>query len=279
MVAHRGKKISFYDMTKIFSVAYNRVATVKKAVNGFRKCGLWPFYDHIFTDEDFAPSNPETAFPLLDMDSTALQDVSQQCPRLQENDKEYNERPQETQQVDTQQEERPLRLVENPESQPTQESCSQDDVPSTSGLQSDTTAIRARRVLFELCLPTQDRSGENPKKARKHPSEQSQHLTSSPYKNILAEKAKKRLATVERAKKKTTAKKRTVKTTNHTVLDYGSDDEAWPCLVCGEPYSNSKPGEEWIQCNMCKHWAHQDCTPRDCYYYICQNYDSDDDTI
>ena len=34
MIAHRGKKIS------IMTVAYNKVATVEKSVNGFRKCGL-----------------------------------------------------------------------------------------------------------------------------------------------------------------------------------------------------------------------------------------------
>jgi len=56
MVAHHGRRISFYDMAGIFAVAYNREATVEKSVNDFRKCGLWPFNDGIFTDEDFAAS-------------------------------------------------------------------------------------------------------------------------------------------------------------------------------------------------------------------------------
>lgn len=52
------------------------------------------------------------------------------------------------------------------------------------------------------------------------------------------------------------------------------DDELWPCLICGETYSRSR--EKWIQCQSCKHWAHEDCTDgRD--YFLCQNCDSDDD--
>ena len=52
--------------------------------------------------------------------------------------------------------------------------------------------------------------------------------------------------------------------------------EEWPCLVCGEPYRNSRPGEKWVQCFDCKHWSHEECTPGDAYY-VCQNCESDDD--
>ena len=39
----------------IFGQAYNKAATVGIAVNGFAACGIWPFNENIFTDEDFAP--------------------------------------------------------------------------------------------------------------------------------------------------------------------------------------------------------------------------------
>ena len=32
------------------------------------------------------------------------------------------------------------------------------------------------------------------------------------------------------------------------------------CLVCQEAYSNSKPGEQWIQCMDWGNWSHFDCT-------------------
>ena len=32
------------------------------------------------------------------------------------------------------------------------------------------------------------------------------------------------------------------------------DDDEWPCLVCGEPFRSSRPGESWIHCQVCQHW-------------------------
>ena len=46
------ERVSFYEIPEIFAVAYNRTATVEISVNGFRACGLWPFNDCIFSDED-----------------------------------------------------------------------------------------------------------------------------------------------------------------------------------------------------------------------------------
>ena len=53
MVANPGKRITFFEMAGIFTTAYNKSATIEKAVNGFRVCGLWPFNDQIFDEEDF----------------------------------------------------------------------------------------------------------------------------------------------------------------------------------------------------------------------------------
>ena len=52
MVANPVKSITLFEMAGIFSTAYNKTATIKKAVNGFRACGLWPFNDQIFDEED-----------------------------------------------------------------------------------------------------------------------------------------------------------------------------------------------------------------------------------
>ena len=55
---------------------------------------------------------------------------------------------------------------------------------------------------------------------------------------------------------------------------HSDSDEEWPCLVCCEPFADSKPGEPWVQCNMCKRWEHEECTPGH-PLYICHNCDSD----
>ena len=38
-------------------------------------------------------------------------------------------------------------------------------------------------------------------------------------------------------------------------------DEEWPCLICGEPFNNSRSRELWVQCQECHKWAHNECTP------------------
>ena len=54
MTSPHGQSITFYDMVGIFGTAFLRTSTTDKAINGFRACGLWPFHDTIFQDNEFA---------------------------------------------------------------------------------------------------------------------------------------------------------------------------------------------------------------------------------
>jgi hypothetical protein len=56
MIQHPGKRITFYQMGKIFGLAYVRVALMAKALSGFQASGICPYNPDIFTDEDFAPA-------------------------------------------------------------------------------------------------------------------------------------------------------------------------------------------------------------------------------
>ncbi|CAM4597048.1 unnamed protein product [Leuciscus chuanchicus] len=38
----------------------------------------------------------------------------------------------------------------------------------------------------------------------------------------------------------------------------GSQEEE--CVVCGEAFNSSMPGEVWVQCLFCLHWSHKACT-------------------
>lgn len=53
-----------------------------------------------------------------------------------------------------------------------------------------------------------------------------------------------------------------------------SIEEEWFCIVCCEPYSNSKSGENWISCYMCKQWSHEECTPGT-HPFVCHHCDPD----
>ena len=38
------------------------------------------------------------------------------------------------------------------------------------------------------------------------------------------------------------------------------DEDESGCIMCGELYADSRPGEQWIQCMKCSQWCHEDCT-------------------
>jgi len=56
MTSNPGRRISAFEVAGIFAAAYNRSASLQKAVAGFEFCGLWPYNPNRFTDDDFAPS-------------------------------------------------------------------------------------------------------------------------------------------------------------------------------------------------------------------------------
>ncbi|KAK9882792.1 hypothetical protein WA026_023306 [Henosepilachna vigintioctopunctata] len=42
--------------------------------------------------------------------------------------------------------------------------------------------------------------------------------------------------------------------------NYDQDDEEdCACIYCNDLYSRSKPGEDWLRCLKCSHWAHASC--------------------
>ena len=49
------------------------------------------------------------------------------------------------------------------------------------------------------------------------------------------------------------------------------------CLVCVEPFANSRPREIWFQCVKFKQWAHEKCTPGKAIY-VRQKLNSDDES-
>lgn len=56
LVTHPGRVITQYQVAELFGIAYGRCASIEKAVNAFRMCGIVPINPGVFTDEDFMPS-------------------------------------------------------------------------------------------------------------------------------------------------------------------------------------------------------------------------------
>lgn len=279
MVANPGKRISFYDIAEIFAVAYNKSATIEKSVNGFRVCGLWPFNNHIFTDEDFAPSaltdEPAPQQVTAEDDQEQIRKNSQNRifeADIVETDSSGSQSRITMNKEGKQEEELSMKVaVQNDGIQTT--SSDNTSIPATSQscaeIPQSRDVFRARSLLSELCKPVKSAS----KRKRTRKTERAQVITSSPYKNAMKEKESKKKP------KTSVVVKKTVKNQNKSNEDTGeesSDNEEWPCLVCGEPFCNSRPREKWIQCALCQQWAHEECTLGKSYY-ICQNCDSDDE--
>ena len=66
--------ISRHDVAAIFGNVHEKVATLDKAISGFRVTGLFPVNREIFTDHDFAPSS------VLKQDQLAQPSTSRDAP-------------------------------------------------------------------------------------------------------------------------------------------------------------------------------------------------------
>ena len=99
-------------------------------------------------------------------------------------------------------------------------------------------------------------------------------LTDTPVKKALEAEAAKRKTKVKgptsRKVARTLAPKKQVKAAKRPKA---TEEDACQCLVCDEPFGNSRPGEKWVSCTDCGKWAHEDCTSGD-LCYVCHNCDS-----
>ncbi|KAJ0178473.1 hypothetical protein K1T71_006296 [Dendrolimus kikuchii] len=50
------------------------------------------------------------------------------------------------------------------------------------------------------------------------------------------------------------------------------EEEDCPCIYCNDLFSRSKPGENWLRCLNCSHWAHASCAdiPKSTKSFICE---------
>lgn len=69
LVSHPGRVITQYQVAELFGIAYCRCATIEKAINAFRMCGIVPINPGVFTDQDFAPSE------VTNIDQSSIENV------------------------------------------------------------------------------------------------------------------------------------------------------------------------------------------------------------
>ena len=57
MINHPGRRITEFEITKLFRAAYERAAAIQNSVSGFQSTGIVSFNPNIFGDSDFAPAS------------------------------------------------------------------------------------------------------------------------------------------------------------------------------------------------------------------------------
>jgi len=61
----------------LFGSAYTRASTATNAINGFKKCGIFPFNPDVFGEADYAPSDV-TDLPMSSFSNPSANDVEDQ---------------------------------------------------------------------------------------------------------------------------------------------------------------------------------------------------------
>lgn len=249
MTNNPGKTVTIYDIPGIVKLALPKAITPTNIISGFQATGIAPYNRDVFTDADFLSSS------VTDREMTSQ--------------------------------------ISGVETAPAEKS----DAP---GFQNTEKPTPSTSKDVSVCLPMlspQDirpypKAGErkNNKKGRK--PLKSAILTSTPVKERLEKEAADKQSK-NNSKPKTVKKKlfSTTRTNNSMLknmrnkkklipkkkmkMEYESDeDDDALCIICLEPYSASKPGQDWIQCISCRKWAHIECG-KDSKLYTCIHCTSD----
>ncbi|KAB0795100.1 hypothetical protein PPYR_11939 [Photinus pyralis] len=306
MRSNPGKTMSIYDIPGLVRDALPLATTPNNIQSGFRVSGIWPLNRLIFTDDEFLTSavtdrpNPNVGNEERDGDKGKNGDVGRPTGR-EENFADatrqeiMNDHPSESATgISAEEEQSKPSILERHQTPPPKPPGSpvlieDSDVskPSGSGLSGHSKTHYSPSDLRPFPKATKRLNTRKGLKKRK-----TAILTDTPNKNELQEEQEKRnakkikqilkskgtkrdLSTAIATDKKPNRKKN--KRAKYEETDDSSDEDTF-CLICSEPYCNSRPGEKWIRCTTCRQWAHEECTDgMNPLFFQCPNCDSDDD--
>lgn len=250
LVEHPGKTISIKDVAALFHIAYNKVATVDHAVQGFKATGLIPLNSQIFNDSDFEPSMTTEKPYRPRHDAREVNDEGNEEPVADENE----------QAVDKNED---LTAVENLE--PTPGPSHADPYFGLPPIDLHNTALKERKQrkkLLSLQITStpvkkalEEKQAE--KEAKKHKKEENQRKRNE-------KRMDKEMKNAKKGTKKGVRELFTEYSSDSSVsVQYADDDDEDSdivgeelCMLCNE-YGKS---EMWYACAVCRKWAHAACS-------------------
>jgi hypothetical protein len=215
IVNHAHQTITQRNLAGLFKRAYLRVATLNKAENSFRACGIYPFNPHVFSPEDFGPA--QVSF----------------VPNIAE--KETNGS---------------SAILQRDEASPKPSTSTNDAAPvnvpacGTSKEQLSSSSSSKAHVSPTILRPLPQAVVS---KQRKRKANKSEILSGSPYKNSLEENIRGKTTEEE---EKTTKGRRKVAKLYQTNKNYFLQDERHVSNLLRR--IQDPPEEDWIQCHTCK---------------------------
>lgn len=283
MINHPGQHMTIYEIPGIIAQAFPLAATPSNIVAGYKTCGICPFNRDIFQEHDYMPSSV-TDRPLITVQDNeivpnVIDNSSHNCP-TEDNNTSPNEPVASPSILDNPAlpednndfVDRAMTPEATRQSQVLEESTA---IPGPSGVRTFLT------VSPQILKPLPKAPPRKLQRADKRKCK-SAILTDTPEKTYLEEKKKEQDAKKKKVSKRVLSekneKKRVTKGNKKRRKSVDSQESEieneYFCLVCLSPYSASRSREVWVQCQDCKLWAHEECTPG-LPNYICQNCDSE----
>lgn len=260
MRCNPGKVVTLHQISTLFGAAFLNAASMKTAVNGFKKTGIWPPDPTVFSEVDYLPAST-TDIAIHEAPSPS---ESQKLPENSEFNIVTDAR--------QKNESTPTKVIftRNEEPQP---GCSW--MADNAGRSSPAETSAFLYASPQAIMPIPKVSANTKRVTRKRGK--TAILTSTPYKEELEEsllekssrsvkvkKVKRNLKQID-GPKKTSVKEKKTKERENRLTKSSSEEEDAACLYCKNFYSKSTEG--WVACSLCHQWAHNSCA----------GIDSDDD--
>lgn len=294
MKSNPAKTMSIYNIPGIVKEALPLAATPGNIQAGFKATGIWPFNREIFGDDEFLPS--AVTDRSLQAGNDLISHNSLDVSGSNDNDHaSFNTAPS----TETVASEKNQSAV--PSSIRTGTKSSELDLPDHSWNKPGPSQSKNtdEKKLTENSVSLQDlrpypKAGDRKGKQRNRKTRKSLILTSTPVKEALqneeVEREEKKRRKLETAKKKIPLNgsqnfdvlgrnikkpKRKLKKQPRRSTSSEEEEDCF-CIECQGPWSERKPGEDWVQCKKCLLWAHFSCAKMNAFYK-CSNCEADED--